>query len=224
MIPERSETETIGDYTQYLKQILFVFGTLTLVGCSNTNPVRPEATSNPPSAALTTPAPTAAAAIHPSPDAGFGFNGDVSGFPTGRVFVSGGGTFDLASGFVRSSGGFSCLEDVRQGPLSVSINPDDPGPCLQGQGVRWDTAELLTSTMFKCTGAAGEPLKPASTGDGRVVLQADFYRAGDGNDESFTAQMIVSETDLAPEIPGIQTLWVQGVGCGVANSHFNGKS
>jgi len=33
--------------------------------------------------------------------------------------------------------------------------------------------------------------------------------------------MIVSDSDLAPEIPGIQTLWVQGVGCGQANGHFN---
>jgi hypothetical protein len=156
-------------------------------------------------------------AIHPSPDAGFGLNGDVSGFPTGRVFVSGGGTFDLASGFVRSSGGFSCLEDVRQGPLSVSINPDDPGPCLQTQGVRWDTARLLTSTTFKCTGAATESHPPVNTGDGRVVLQADFYRAGDGNDESFTAQMIVSETDIAPGV----NLWIQGVGCGKAIVHFS---
>jgi hypothetical protein len=33
--------------------------------------------------------------------------------------------------------------------------------------------------------------------------------------------MIVSDTDLAPEIPGNQTLWVQGVGCGDAVVHFN---
>jgi hypothetical protein len=135
--------------------------------------------------------------------------------------VSGGGTFDLASGFVKSSGGFSCLEDVMQGPLSLSINPDDPGPCLAGQGVRWDTASLLPGTTFKCTGAATEPLKPATTDATTVVLAADFYRAGDGNDESFTAQMIVSETDLAPEITGLQNLWVQGVGCGDAIVHFS---
>jgi hypothetical protein len=112
------------------------------------------------------------------------------------------------------------LEDVKQGPLSVSINSDDPGPCLAGQGVRWDTAQLLQSTQFKCTGGAAEPLKSASTSDTRVVLQADFYRAGDANEESFTAQIIVSDTDIAPEIPGIQNLWVQGVGCGEATVHF----
>jgi hypothetical protein len=114
---------------------------------------------------------------------------------------------------------------VQQGPLNTSINPDDPGRCLAGQGVRWDTAELLPSTTFKCTGAASEPLKTATTSDTTVVLQADFYRAGDGNDESFRAQMIVSETDIAPgtDNPGLQNLWVQGVGCGTAIVHFSNK-
>src|SRR5215467_7295917 len=97
--------------------------------------------------------------------AGFGFNGVVMGFPTGVVSVTGGGAYDLASLFVNSAGGFSCLADVRQGPLSVSVNPDDPGPCLSGQGVRWDTAALLPSTTFKCTGAATEALKTATTDD-----------------------------------------------------------
>jgi hypothetical protein len=157
------------------------------------------------------------------PQGAFGFNGVVSGFPTGVVSVTGGGAYDLASGFVRSAGGFSCLADVRQGPLSVSINPNDPGPCLAGQGVRWDTADLLPSTTFKCTGAATETLKTASTNDTTVVLQADFYRAGDANDESFTAQMIVSATDIAPDIPGLQNLWVQGVGCGTAIVNFSNK-
>jgi len=53
-----------------------------------------------------------------------------------------------------------------------------------------------------------------------VVVQADFYRAGDANDESFTAQMIVSTQDLAGDIQGIQNVWVQGVGCGAATVHF----
>jgi hypothetical protein len=203
--------------------IALILGGIVLAGCSNTNPVRPDSTTGALSAGglqsqvVTTPAPSGA----PAPDAGFGFNGVVSGFPTGKVFLSGGGTFDLASGFVKSSGGFSCLEDVEQGPLNVSINPDDPGRCLAGQGVRWDTAQLLASTTFKCTGAAGEQLKSATTSDTRVVLQADFYRAGDANEESFTAQMIVSATDIAPEIPGTQNLWVQGVGCGDVTVHFS---
>jgi hypothetical protein len=202
---------------------LALLGGFALIGCSKANPLGPEPTTSTPSTAgATSPDSTASRplSVAPSPDAGFGFNGVVSGFRTGRVFVSGGGTFDLATGFVKSSGGFSCLEDVMQGPLSVSINPDNPGPCLAGQGVRWDTASLLPTTTFKCTGAATEALKTATTNATTVVLQADFYRAGDAIEESFTAQMIVSATDIAPEITGLQNLWVQGVGCGNAIVHF----
>jgi hypothetical protein len=65
---------------------------------------------------------------------------------------------------------------------------------------------------FKCTGSASEALKPASTGEDTAVLTADFCRAGDGIDESFTANMIVSADDIALDIPGIQNVWVQGVG------------
>jgi len=147
-----------------------------------------------------------------------GFNSsDISGFPSGQVTLTGGGAFNLATGFVNSSGGFRCISDVNQGPLSG---------CLAGQGVRWDTANLLSSTTFKCTGATGETLKTANTSPGNttpdtVVLLADFYRAGDGNDESFTARMIVSTRDLAPDIPGVQNVWIQGVGCGSAIVNFN---
>jgi len=152
---------------------------------------------------------------------GFGFNARlIHGFHTGAVFLTGGGAYDPDTGFVHSGGGFSCLEDVLQGPLSVSINPDDTGPCLAGEGVRWDTAELLAGTNFKCTGAAAETLKHATTNNKTVVLQADFYRAGDGNDESFTAQIIVSEAEIAPDdFPGVN-IWVQGVGCGEAITNF----
>ena len=147
---------------------------------------------------------------------GFGFNGTVSGFPTGTVFLTGGGAYNRAADFVNAAGGFRCLEAVLLGPLSTSVNPNDRGPCLSGEGVRWDTAALLTSTTFKCTGAASEALKTAVTTDTTVVLHADFYRAGDGNEESFAANMIVSDGDIAPDILGVQNLWVQGVGCGTA--------
>jgi len=148
----------------------------------------------------------------------FGFNGSVSGFPTGAVWITGGGAYDLPSGLVRSAGGFRCLEDVGQGPLHTSINPNDPGPCLAGEGVRWDTAGLLTSVDFKCTGA--DVKKTVTTSDKTVVLQGDFYRAGDGGDESFTAQMIISETEIAPDdFPGAN-MWVQGIGCGTGIVNF----
>jgi len=143
----------------------------------------------------------------------YGFNArNVSGFPTGAVSLTGGGAFNPDTGFVDSAGGFRCTADVGQGPLAG---------CLAGQGVRWDTAELLASTRFKCTGAPSEAAKTAGTGQDTVVLLSDFYRAGDGTDESFTGQMIVSEADIAPDIPGTQNVWVQGVGCGSAVVSFN---
>ena len=149
---------------------------------------------------------------------GFGFNGEVSGFPTGAVRLTGGGSFDpnTASNTVptetsvHSAGGFDCTATVAQGPLAG---------CAAGHGVRWDTAQLLASTTFKCTGSdAG---KPAVTDAHTAVLRADFYRAGDGNDESFTGQIIVADRAIAPDIPGVQNLWVQGVGCGTAIVNFN---
>ena len=143
----------------------------------------------------------------------FGFNAPrVDGFSGGRaVEVTGGGVYNLPD-FVHSGGGFRCLSNIEAGPFNG---------CKTGEGIRWDTAALLpvTPNGFKCTGASTETLKSASTGDKTVVLLADFYRQGDGNDESFTAQMIVSETDL-PGVPG-KNVWVQGIGCGTAVVNFN---
>jgi hypothetical protein len=157
-------------------------------------------------------APSALAASHSQ--TGFGFNArDISGFPTGAVSLTGGGAYNPQTGFVHSGGGFSCTETVEQGRLTG---------CLEGQGVRWDTAELITETItFKCTGQASEEAKHATSNESTAVLLADFYRAGDGNDESFTAQMILSPNDLAPDIEGVQNVWVQGVGCGLAIVHFS---
>jgi hypothetical protein len=144
---------------------------------------------------------------------GFGFNAtDISGFPTGAATLTGGGAYNPVSGFVNSAGGFRCTSDIRQGPLMG---------CLAGEGVRWDTVDLRRSTNFKCTGAAAESLKTALTDENTVGLDADFYRAGDGNDESFTAQMIVSADDIASDIPGIQNVWIQGVGCASAIANFS---
>src|SRR6266542_1297747 len=143
----------------------------------------------------------------------FGFNApEISGFPGGRsVALTGGGAY-LLPDFVHAGGSFSCLSDISAGRFSG---------CLTGQGVRWDTSVVLPSTTFKSTGAATETLKAAETGDKTVVLLADFYRQGNGNDESFTAQMIVSETDLDPVADGIQNVWIQQVGCGTAIVNFN---
>ena len=147
-----------------------------------------------------------------------GFPGDFSG---GAAFLTGGGAYDPASAsdtdpesaFVHSNGGFRCLADVKQGPLKG---------CLQGEGVRWDTDGLLQSTRFKCTGAATEPGKQAVTDAHTEVLLSDFYRAGDGNDASFkNVQLIVSDHDLAPDIDGIQNVWIQQLGCATANVNFS---
>jgi hypothetical protein len=155
----------------------------------------------------------AAAASAGGGNIGFGFNArGISGFPTGAARLTGGGAYNPTSGFVHSAGGFRCTSDVGQGPLKG---------CLAGEGVRWDTVDLRTSTTFKCTGAAAEQEPAAVTDENTVGLDADFYRAGDGNDESFTAQMIVSAEDIAPDIPGIQNVWIQGVGCASAIANFS---
>jgi hypothetical protein len=145
--------------------------------------------------------------------AGFGFNAsEISGFATGAASLTGGGAYNSETGFVHAAGGFSCTAAVAQGPLAG---------CQAGQGVRWDTAELLAETTFKCTGQASEAAKTAATDANTAVLLSDFYRASDGIDESFTAQLIVSQDDIAPDIPGVQNVWIQGVGCGSALVHFN---
>jgi len=144
---------------------------------------------------------------------GFGFNATgISGVDaTGVVTLTGGGAYNNSGvGFAKSGGGFRCTADVALGPL---------GGCLAGEGVRWDTAGLLRSTSFRCI--AGETLQTATTGRDTVVLLADFYRAGDGNDESFTAQMIVSDTDIDPATLGVQNVWIQGVGCASAIVNFS---
>ena len=142
----------------------------------------------------------------------FGFNAkDISGFPTGAAFLTGGGAYNPERAFLKTGGGFRCLKDINQGPLKG---------CLAGEGIRWDAKEgetqLLESFNFKCTGAATEQLKTVKTDDNTVVMFADFYRQGDGVDESFTAHMFVSAVDEAPDQPGVQNVWIEGVGCGTA--------
>ena len=165
----------------------------------------------------TSPTDTVRPAFKAGGRSGFGFNGRASGFPTGEVRLTGGGSFDPATASntvptetsVVSGGGLDCTAAVAQGPLAG---------CAAGQGVRWDTAQLLASTSFKCTGS--DALKSAVTDEHTAVLLAHFYRAGDGDNESFTAQIIVADGDLSPD-PGVQNLWVQGVGCGTAIVNFN---
>jgi len=155
----------------------------------------------------------ASAAVATVPNVGFGFNArDIKGAPTGAVRLTGGGSFSTDKGVVHAGGHFSCTSSVNQGPLAG---------CMAGQGVRWHSAELLPSTPFKCTAAASEALKTASTGGETVALRSNFFRAGDGKNASFTANIFVSANDLAPDITGVQNVWVQGVGCAAASTHFS---
>ena len=185
---------------------LFMTG-FTLAACHNSAPTAPNTGYS-------------VAAVAPAGALqGFGFNSTVSGFPPGVVFLTGGGSYDAATASntvpssttrVHASGGFRCIDDIAQLPLLG---------CKAGEGVRWDTRQLLVSSVFKCS--ATDTPKTAFTGSDTVVLLADFYRAGDGNEESFTAPMIVSSSDLAPGIPGEQNVWIKGVGCGTAVVHFS---
>jgi len=155
----------------------------------------------------------ASAAVATGPNVGFRFNArDISGAPTGAVRLAGGGAFNTDKGFVRAGGPFRCTSTVNQGPLAG---------CMTGEGTHWHSSELLPSTPFKCTGAASEALKTATTDSRTAVLRANFFRAGDGRQESFTANAFVSANDLAPDIAGVQNVWIQGVGCATAATHFS---
>jgi opacity protein-like surface antigen len=149
----------------------------------------------------------ASAAVAAGPNTTFAFSARGIG---GAVALTGGGAFGSSSHPAHSGGGFRCTSPVSSGPLAG---------CQTGEGVRWDSDALLTGTNFRCV--ANEALKPVSTGDGTVVLHADFYRAGDGTHESFNANMFVSTRDIDDEIPGVQNVWVQGVGCATAAVHFS---
>ncbi len=149
----------------------------------------------------------ASAAVAAGPNTSFAFNARGIG---GAVALTGGGAFNSSTHPAHSGGGFRCTSPVSSGPLAG---------CQMGQGVRWDSDTLLTGTNFKCL--ANEALKPVSTSHDTVVLHADFYRAGDGIHESFNANMFVSAHDIDDAIPGVQNVWVQGVGCATAAVHFS---
>ncbi len=154
---------------------------------------------------------------------GFGFMASDVGGISGKVFLTGGGSFRLPD-TVHSGGGFKCIETVTAGPFANDLNTEgrlEKGPgCQAGEGVRWDTVELLPSIPFKCSGA--DTPHTASTDDKTVVMKADFYEASNGNEESFAdVPMIVSAGDIRPDLDGAQNVWIAGVGCGSAVVHFN---
>jgi hypothetical protein len=152
---------------------------------------------------------------------GFGFNGTIVTAAGEVVRLTGGGSFDPASGnntipsdgtSGHANGGFSCLVDFTSTPLNG---------CAAGQGTHWDTVQLLEFSGFKCGGVANEKAKTATTGPGVFVANAEFYRAGDGDEASFHANMFVADHDLADDVLGVQNIWIQGVGCGTGTINFN---
>ena len=125
------------------------------------------------------------------------------------VILTGQGTVNPSSGLQRVGGGFRAIKDITGGPLAG---------LRAGEGVRWEAAEVLSSSGFKCS--AADPLKTAFTDDDTIVMKVLFFRQGDGNTPSFTANVFVSAVDENPDEPGVQNAWIQGVGCGEADVSF----
>jgi hypothetical protein len=164
----------------------------------------------------------ASAAGAAGPNTSFGFNArDITGLNanSGAVTLTGGSAFNSSTGHPAHAGGhFRCTSTV-----VVVVNPPNPpllNGCQTGQGVRWDSDMLLPNQTFKCV-ASSPVANTVSTSDDTVVLHADFYRAGDGINESFQANMIVSAHDIDSVVPGVQNVWVQGVGCATGAVHFS---
>ena len=150
----------------------------------------------------------------------FSIEGDVISSTGQVVHLTGGGSFDPSTASNTAgdrtkghgNGSFGCIGDFPTGPFAG---------CVPGEGTHWDSEQLLESSPFKCGGVPGEAQKTATTGDGVIVLQADFYKAGDGDDATFHAKMFVADRDLGDDVPGIQNVWIAGFGCGNAVVHFS---
>jgi hypothetical protein len=149
---------------------------------------------------------------NPNNNTAFSFHApEVSG-GSGALTMNGGGPFNPVTGVEHAAGAFRCTSAVGSGPLAG---------CMAGQGTHWAALNLLRSTPFKCTATDPAGVKTAAVANDTAVLRAEFFRAGDGLNGSFTANVIVSAHDIAPDLPGIQNVWVQGVGCGTAMVHFD---
>jgi hypothetical protein len=116
------------------------------------------------------------------------------------VELKGVGAFD--EGQVTLAGKFRVTQDIAAGPL---------GGLRAGDTGRWKATAILPTSGFKCSGA--DALRNADTDDDTVVFQADFFRQGDFDHASFTAKVFISANDENPDLPGIQNVWIQGVGC-----------
>ena len=109
---------------------------------------------------------------------GFGFNGIASGFLTGKVFLTGGGSFDVSEATngiptdstVRSSGGFRCIEPVAQGPLTN---------CGQGEGVRHAGGVRHQQRLPDAVGHRGAAGRPRGSGASLAGTAAHDAAGGD---------------------------------------------
>jgi len=129
-------------------------------------------------------------------------------FPTvivGSVEINGGGTVNPQTGTQRAGGQFRALQDITAGPLNG---------LKAGDGVRWEVTDFLPSTLFKCVGA--EVAQTVTASPNTVVAKALFFTRGDGNVASFSANVFISTDDQDPLQPGVQNIWIQGVGCAEA--------
>lgn len=141
----------------------------------------------------------------------FAFRAASISSASGEVSLTGGGTYDPQFRVAEGGGEFRSKTDITQGPLAG---------CRAGEGLHWKIDQLLDSSGFKCGGSAAEPLKTVVTDGQTIVAQAQFFRFGDGDRPSFTAKIFVSAVDQDPDAPGIQNVWIQGVGCGEATTNL----
>jgi len=126
------------------------------------------------------------------------------------IELKGAGVFDTVGNFIALNGQFHVSRDIPAGPLG-GLRANDFG--------RWKATEILQSSGFKCAGP--DAVKTVNGDDDTVVFQADFFRQGDGDHASFSAKVFISSQDEDLETPGIQNVWIQGVGCDQAVVDLN---
>jgi hypothetical protein len=134
-----------------------------------------------------------------------GRNLDFPPVTVGAIEISGGGTTNPQTGAVRAGGQFHALSDITAGPLAG---------LRAGDGVRWEVDQFLPSSLFKCVGA--EVAQTVTASPNTVVAKVLFFTRGDGNQASFSANVFISTDDEDPLQPGVQNIWIQGVGCAEA--------
>jgi len=145
---------------------------------------------------------TLAALAAPLSAAHAGRNVDFAPVTVGAIEITGGGTVNPQTGTQRTGGQFRALSDITAGPLNG---------LRAGDGVRWEVTDFLPSTLFKCVGA--EVAQTVTESPNTIVAKVAFFTRADGNVASFSANVFISTDDQDPLQPGIQNIWIQGVGC-----------